>query len=63
MQGIPLYLEDPKIGGLMTRKLSVSESQRMAQFLGASSSRNFRTGTAEVIVGGVAAVVGHVLVH
>ena len=45
------------------RKLSVTESQSIAQFFGTSSRRKCRTVSAEVVVGRVAAVVGHVSMH
>ena len=39
----PYALRTRKSAGLMTRKLSVTESQKMAQFFGTSLRRKFRT--------------------
>src|SRR2546423_8188678 len=47
----------------MTRKLSVTESQKTAQFFGHLRAQEMENGSAEVIVGCVAAVVGHVSMH
>jgi hypothetical protein len=47
---------------LMIRKLSVTESQNIAQFFGTSSRKNCRTDL-QKSVGRVAPIVGDVLMH
>jgi tripartite-type tricarboxylate transporter receptor subunit TctC len=41
--GVPSVFLSSWMGGLMTRKLSVTESQKTAQFFGTSSRRKRRT--------------------
>jgi hypothetical protein len=56
-------LRTRKLAGLITRKLSVTESQKVAQFFGTSSRRKWSNGITEVVVGRVAPIVCHVFMH
>src|SRR5436309_14251729 len=56
-------LRTRKSAGFIMRKLSVSESQKTAQFFGTSWRRKCRTDRQEVIAGRMGAVVGHVSMH
>ena len=61
--GIPLCLENPKIGGVDDAEIvgdRIAEDGPIFRYL---LAQEFQGGSAEVVVGRAAAVVGHVLVH
>src|SRR5882672_1141587 len=60
---IPLFLENPKIGGVDDAKVVGDRIAEDGPFFWHFLPQEMQYGIAEIVVGGVASVVGHMFMH